>query len=335
MASSKSRLGRGLGALIAGGGTTSKAKEESNKTTPPTSPGKAPSSGGSKGKQVTKKTTKVEEGKTVEKLESLEGFTEVAVADVQPNPYQPRRDFVPEHLNELAESIRSEGLLQPIVVRESGDGYQLIAGERRWRAFQQLKLKKIPARVVSAGDFSSASMALIENLQRESLNPVEEARGYSSLIQDFDLTQESVSERVGKGRATVANALRLLQLEEEILGYLSSGLLSTGHAKVVLGIESKQEQLLLARRIIEDGLSVRATEKLLQSLKKGRGFSSKKGRVITEGERVAIEDIQKRFSSHLNAKVELKHSPKKGKILIEYQGNEDLQRILEKVGVPD
>ncbi len=336
MASSKSRLGRGLGALIAGGGTTSKAKEESQKTTPPTSHGNSPSSGGSKGKQVTKKITKKsEESKPLEKPESLEGFKEVAVADVQPNPYQPRRDFVPEHLNELAESIRSEGLLQPIVVRESGDGYQLIAGERRWRAFQQLKLKKIPARVVSAGDFSSASMALIENLQRESLNPVEEARGYSSLIQDFDLTQESVSERVGKGRATVANALRLLQLEEEILGYLSSGLLSAGHAKVVLGIESKQEQLLLARRIIEDGLSVRATEKLLQSLKKGRGFSSKKGRVITEGERVAIEDIQKRFSSHLNAKVELKHSPKKGKILIEYQGNEDLQRILEKIGVPD
>ncbi|MBL4575628.1 MAG: ParB/RepB/Spo0J family partition protein [Opitutaceae bacterium] len=331
MASSKSRLGRGLGALISRGGKA--VREEGKPQNPITSSSgsKSKPSGNTKGKKASKTAVKVEPSQP----DSLEGFKEIAVSNVQPNPFQPRRDFAPDHLSELAESIRAEGLLQPIVVREVDDGYQLIAGERRWRAFQQLKLKKIPARVISAGDFSSASMALIENLQRESLNPIEEAQGYASLIRDFDLTQESVSERVGKGRASVANSLRLLQLTEEILGYLSSGLLSTGHAKVILGVETKQEQLLLARRVIEDGLSVRATEKLVQNLKKGRSFSSSKGRVLAEEDRVVIEDIQKRFSSHLNAKVELKHSPKKGKILIEYQGNEDLQRILERLGVPD
>ncbi|MEZ5277156.1 MAG: ParB/RepB/Spo0J family partition protein [Opitutaceae bacterium] len=261
------------------------------------------------------------------------GFEDIAVSAVDPNPFQPRREFSPDQLSELAESIRSEGLLQPIVVRRLGDRYQLIAGERRWRAFQLIKLKTIPARVITAGDFSSASMALIENLQRENLNPIEEASGYASLIRDFDLTQEKVADRVGKGRATVANALRLLQLEAEIQGYLAKELLSTGHAKVLLGLESPEERLAMARRAIEQGMSVRETEKLVQAARVNRGSSGGRVRKAPAVEQAAIADIERRLGSHLNARVTLKHSPKKGHILIEYQGNEDLQRILEKVGV--
>ncbi|HTX65563.1 MAG TPA: ParB/RepB/Spo0J family partition protein, partial [Opitutaceae bacterium] len=143
----------------------------------------------------------------------MAGFQEVPLHLVEPSPYQPRKEIDPAQLAELAESIRAEGLLQPIVVRPAGGKFQLIAGERRWRAFQQLKLKSIPARVLDASDASSATLTLIENLQREGLNPIDEAYGYASLIRDFDLTQEQAAERVGKGRASVANSLRLLSLE--------------------------------------------------------------------------------------------------------------------------
>jgi ParB family chromosome partitioning protein len=325
MASSKSRLGRGLGALIAGGsqrGTKTAASPE--KPTEPAS--------GKPAKATTGKDSPPP-GPPARANAAAAGFEDIAVSAVDPNPFQPRREFSPDQLAELAESIRSEGLLQPIVVRKVGDRFQLIAGERRWRAFQMIKLKSIPARVITAGDFSSASMALIENLQRENLNPIEEASGYASLIRDFDLTQEKVADRVGKGRATVANALRLLQLEAEIQGYLSKEMLSTGHAKVLLGLESPEERLAMARRAIEQGMSVRETEKLVQASRRSRGSPSGRGRKTPAVEQAAIADIERRLGSHLNSRVTLKHTPKKGQILIEYQGNEDLQRILEKLGV--
>src|SRR3954467_9547578 len=214
-AASKSVLGRGLGGLIAAGKPpvavaqpTTTAAAGNNGTAAP-----APTSNGAP------------------------GYLEVGVHLVQPSPYQARREIPPEQLTELAESIRSEGLLQPIVVRKTGEKFQLIAGERRWRAFLLLKIKAIPARIVEASNASSAALGLIENLQREGLNPIEEAHGYASLIRDFDLTQENAAERVGKGRATVANALRLLSLDSEQQGFVSKGLLSVGHAKVLLGIE--------------------------------------------------------------------------------------------------
>lgn len=260
---------------------------------------------------------------------------ELAVAKVEPNPHQPRREFEESQLTDLAESIRSEGLIQPIVVREVDGRFQLIAGERRLRAFKMLKLSKIPARIIKAGDSSSASMALIENLQRENLNPIEESMGYASLLRDFDLTQEQVAERVGKGRATIANSLRLLTLPDEVRGYLSTGLLSTGHAKVLLGLEAKQEQTLIARRIIEEGVSVRGAEGLIESLKRSGKGKQSGGRTVTPAEAAAIEDIEKRMVSYLNAKVALKHAPKKGKIVIEYTGNDDLQRILGRIGLEE
>jgi ParB family chromosome partitioning protein len=255
------------------------------------------------------------------------------VGSIEPNPYQPRRVFNPEQIEELAESIRAEGLLQPIVVRAADGKFQLIAGERRWRAFQSWQLKTIPARIVKAGNASAATMALIENLQREGLNPVDEAEGYASLIRDFDLTQEQVAERVGKGRATVANVLRLLNLSSEIRGFLSSGMISPGHAKVLLGLEADQEKAVVARRIVADGLSVRATEGVVSNIQRKAGGRRSAGSRIPAVEAIAVADIEKRLGSFLNTRVALKHHKGKGKILIDYAGNEDLQRILEKVGV--
>ncbi len=254
---------------------------------------------------------------------------------VEPSPYQFRREIAPAQLEELAESIRNEGLLQPIVVRKKGDRFQLIAGERRWRAFQLLKIKTIPARLVDASNASSAALGLIENLQREGLNPIEEAYGYASLIRDFDLTQEAASERVGKGRATVANSLRLLSLDGELQGYLGKGLLSVGHAKVLLGLEEAAQRAVLARRVIEEGMSVRATEQWIQGRKSASAAAShaNKGRGVAPMEAEAIASIEKKLVSRLGARVALRHSPKKGRIVITYAGNDDLHRILEKLGI--
>jgi ParB family chromosome partitioning protein len=303
MAAPKSRLGRGLGALIASGASAAPKLEPKAAAAPaPVGTTEAP------------------------------GFQEIDVQLVEPSPYQPRKDINAEQLNELVESIRAEGLLQPIVVRRVGDRFQLIAGERRWRAFQQLKIKSIPARILEASNASSATLTLIENLQREGLNPIEEAYGYASLIRDFDLTQEQTAERVGKGRATVANSLRLLMLEAAIQGYLAKGLLSVGHAKVLLGVEDTSKRAILARRVLEEGLSVRVLEKLALGHKPSRtGRGS--GRAVPPAEAATVADIEKRLTTHLGARVSVHHSPKRGRIVIEYAGNEDLQRILEKIGM--
>jgi ParB family chromosome partitioning protein len=263
------------------------------------------------------------------------GFLEIGVSLIEPSPYQARREITAEQLSELVASIRSEGLLQPIVVRRHGDKYQLIAGERRWRAFQVLKLKSIPARVVEASNASSAALGLIENLQREGLNPIDEAQGYASLIRDFDLTQETAAERVGKGRATVANALRLLSLDGELQGFIAKNLLSVGHAKVLLGVVDPAQRSLLARRVIEEGLSVRATEKLAVGSKNpgDRRAAQSRPSALSTKDAAAVAGIEKKLTSHLGARVAVLHTAKKGRIVIEYRGNDDLQRVLEKLGV--
>ena len=306
MAAPKSRLGRGLGGLIAAAAPKVVAKPNAPSAAESRTAGPAPST----------------------------GFLEISVSAIEASPYQARRELSADQLQELAESIRSEGLLQPIVVRKVGEKYQLVAGERRWRAFQLLKIKTIPARIVEASNASSAALGLIENLQREGLNPIEEAYGYASLIRDFDLTQEAASERVGKGRATVANSLRLLLLDGELQGYLGKGLLSVGHAKVLLGVEDAAQRAVLARRVIEEGLSVRGTERLVDARKPSiAGGAHPQGRAVPAVESAAITSIEKKLVSHLGARVSLQHSPKKGKIVINYAGNDDLHRILEKLGI--
>jgi ParB family chromosome partitioning protein len=300
---SKSRLGRGLGGLIAAAKPMPPFSEHAG--SPPAPAHEAP------------------------------GYRELPVDLIEPSPHQARREIPPEQLAELAESIRSEGLLQPVVVRRQGGKFTLIAGERRWRAFLQLGIKAIPARVVEASDASAAVLGLIENLQREGLNPVDEAHGYASLIRDFDLTQETAAGRVGKSRAAVANALRLLALDAEIQGFLAKGLLSTGHAKVLLGVEDTARRTVLARQVIEDGLSVRATEKLVQAAQAAPGGRAVRSRPrgVTPADAAAVAAIQQKLTSHLGTRVAVLHSPKKGRIVIEYRGNEDLQRLLSKLGV--
>jgi len=305
-----SRLGRGLGALITSSAAAPKpspvtSSQDESRRSPQGAGGPVQSDG-------------------------LPGYREITVALIEPNPYQPRKEFADEALADLVDSIRAEGLLQPIIVRPLGDRFQLIAGERRWRAFQKLAIRTIPARVMSSSDASSASLALIENLQRADLNPIEEAHGYASLIRDFDLTQDAAAQRVGKGRATVANSLRLLALEAELQGYVGKGLLSVGHAKVLLGVEHAPERLVLARRSLEQGLSVRALEELLRH--KSAGGTGRKRR-MPGSMALALTDIEKKLTSHLGARSTLKHSPKRGRIIVEYAGNDDLQRVLGKMGL--
>ncbi|WP_309398017.1 ParB/RepB/Spo0J family partition protein [Cerasicoccus maritimus] len=313
MAAPKSRLGRGLGGIIAGGGAKKTAvKKTVAKTDAP------------KAEAAPKATPAPPAGP----------YREIAVAAIVPNPYQPRREMDPAHVEELANSIRSEGLLQPIVVRttKEKDQFELIAGERRWRAHQKLGLKTIAARVMDASDASSAVISLIENLQREGLNPIEEALGYASLMKDFDLTQEAVSDRIGRPRASIANTLRLLALDREIQGYLAKGMLSTGHAKVLLGVEDPAQRLILARRAIEAGMSVREVEKQVKRIKSESNLRKDPASHDAASETV-VRDLEKQISSRLNTKVQLKHTPKKGRLIIEYYGNEDLQRILERTGL--
>lgn len=328
MSNSKSRLGRGLGGLISGaGGAQNKPKADSAEAPAK----KAAAKSAKKSAQPAKPTAKAQAVPV--SAPNAPGYREIEVNQIVANPYQPRREIHSEQVEELAKSIQSEGLLQPIVVREKKGKFELIAGERRLHAFKHLKLPKIPARIIEASDASSATLALIENLQRENLNPIDEALGYASLVRDFDLTQEAAAERVGKGRATVANALRLLTLGSEIQGFLSRRLISTGHAKVLLGLESAEHQKLLARRIIETGMSVREAESQVRRLKESGGQSSRKKSKAPEAEQTAIRDLEKRMGDHFNTRVSLKHSPKKGRITIEYFGNDDLDRILEKLGL--
>ena len=252
---------------------------------------------------------------------------ELPLTAIVPNPRQPRRDFDDAQVKELADSIRSEGLMQPIVVRKVKDGYELIAGERRFRAFKLIGEKTITARILEASDASSAVLALIENLQRADLNAIDEALGFASLMRDFSLTQEAVAERLGKPRTSIANSVRLLALDNELQAYVRKGQLSAGHAKALLGIENVAHRVQVARLVIEKGLSVRATEaevKKLASTKKG----DRKQAVQT-----VVADVQKRLASHFAAPVSVVRKGTKGSISIPFSSDDELARLLEKIGI--
>lgn len=321
MANPKKRLGRGLGGLISQGASDSK-----------------PISSVEAASRLQSLRVQPQDSSNNESTESiLGGFTEIPTGLVVENPYQPRKEIDEEALEGLANSIREEGLLQPIVVRKVADGFELIAGERRLRAFRKLGIEKIPARIIEASDASSASLALIENLQREGLNPIEEALGYASLIRDFDLTQEKAAERLGKSRVSVTNSLRLLRLGADVQGYISKGILSTGHAKVILGLEKNMEQQTFARRVIEQGWSVREAEKQLKRFRTNAGKAEKTPPgtkpAASSSEVSAIRDLEKKVSQLLSAETQLKHGKSKGQLVINYHGLDDLQRILEKIGI--
>jgi ParB family transcriptional regulator, chromosome partitioning protein len=253
---------------------------------------------------------------------------------ITPSPLQPRQEFRNEHLQELVESIRERGIIQPLIVRKVDDKYELIAGERRWRAARELQLAEAPAIVRTASDREVLELALIENLQREDLNPIEEAGAYERLHRDFGLTQEEISKRVGKSRASVANAMRLLDLDSGAQALLKQGRLSVGHAKVLLSLKSHEEQRLLMDVIVRQGASVRVAEKLAaqQLVRLGRPFS-KRTSADEPTLSPAIQNLQNLLTRRLATRVVIHHAEKRGSISIEYYGTDDLHRIISELGV--
>jgi ParB family chromosome partitioning protein len=253
---------------------------------------------------------------------------------IRHSPFQPRKDFPAESLQELADSIKQQGVIQPLVVREKDNHFELIAGERRWRAAQLAGLREVPIIVRNVDDKAVLEMALIENLQRENLNPIEEALGYAQLTEQFQLRQEDVATRVGKSRAAVANALRLLKLPADLQSYLRSSRLSLGHAKVILGLDRAEHQTLAAERVLRDGLSVRATEELVARLQPSSAQATGKAGGATAAPRdVNITSLEDRLRERFGTKVQLRYRQGKGSLEIKYYSDDELERILELVGV--
>ena len=244
---------------------------------------------------------------------------------VEPNPDQPRHSFDETELQELADSIAQHGVIQPLTVREMPNGYfQIIAGERRWRASRLANLSEIPAVVIEADDKTAMELALIENLQRQDLNPVEEARGYDALISEYGMTQEEAAQRVGKSRPAVANALRLLALPEKVLAMLEEGKLTAGHARAVLSLKNEKKQLDAANKIAALGLSVRQAELLCKNMSRE---PEKKPVVTLEVDYVA--ECEKSLSKHLGRGVKIINGKRKGRFELEFYGQEDLQVLLD------
>ena len=260
--------------------------------------------------------------------QNSDSVVSLKITDVEPNKNQPRKEFDEEKLDELAQSIREHGVITPILVTKSKNGfYSIVAGERRWRAAKKAGIKQIPAIVKELTDAQISEIALIENLQREDLNPVEEALGYKRLMEEFSLTQDQVSERLGKSRSSVANALRLLNLSKDIIELLKDGKLSVGHAKVILSVKDKAEQFDLAKKIIEGDMSVRATEQMIKQ-KAEKNPSEKKAKKKTDlNLKLAFEAIEKSMSSSLGTKVSISDRGGKGVIKIEYYSKDELERI--------
>ncbi len=253
-----------------------------------------------------------------------EGFVWIGLDQILANPRQPRKEFHDEALNELARSIQNHGVLQPVVVRRASKGYQLIAGERRWRAAQKAGLSRVPAIIRDAAEDQLLEIALIENLQRQDLNPVEEARAFSSLIDELGLTQEEVSKRVGKSRASVANSLRILKLPEIIQDLLRRGTLSAGHAKVLLGLSHPQDQIRLAKAAAKRGMSVRDLERSLARHSRLDGSKRREARTHTDPNTAKAEDDLKRA---LATQVRITRRGKGGSVIIDFYDEEDLHRL--------
>ena len=263
---------------------------------------------------------------TITEARKAGSLTYVAVDAIRPNPYQPRGAVDGDALDELAESMRTSGLLQPVVVRPAENGtYQLIAGERRWRAAQRLGWEEIPVVVREVDDRTLLTLALVENLQRDALSPIDEARGYTRLIEEFGVSQGQVGELVGRDRSTVANALRLLKLPLAVQSLVHAGRLSTGHARALLGLRETVEVERLATVAIEHGLSVRAVEELVR-----QGHAAKHRRRLRKVD-PAVRRIEDALRQRLRTDVRVSTRGKSGRVTINFYSDDDLQRILEIV----
>lgn len=252
------------------------------------------------------------------------GILEVDINYIAPNEKQPRKNFDEEKLNALSQSIKENGLIQPILVTKNGEYYTIIAGERRWRAAKIAGLKKIPVIEKKLSDIEIMEISLIENLQREDLNPMEEAMAYKRLVEDFSLTQEEIAKRVGKSRPAIANSLRLLNLDSRVANYVVEGTLSEGHGRMLVSIDDRNLQYEIAKKIIDESLNVRQTEKLIKKLNEKKVVSDKK-----EKKDIYIKEIEEKLKNILGTKVIINKSRKKGKIEIEYYSEDDFQRIMD------
>jgi len=317
----KPALGRGLGALLGGAAPSAKP------VLPP-----SPSSASIVNEPVTTDSTTA----MAVASEVAGQVRRVALARVRPCPFQPRKEFTAEALQELTDSIREQGIIQPLIVRAQGDGYELIAGERRWRAAQRAGLTEVPVIVREADDREVLELALIENLQRENLNPLEEAQGYAELTDKFQLRQEDVALKVGKSRAVVANALRLLKLPAEIQSYVRDGRLSVGHAKAILALSSAPEQSLAAERVLKQGLNVRQAEALVAHLQQQVSATPShraNGSGTTVVPDVHVANLENKLRERLGTKVQLRYRQGKGALDIRFYSDDELERILQLLGI--
>ncbi len=255
---------------------------------------------------------------------------ELGIEEIEPNRAQPRHIFKAEKLEELAQSIRVNGLIQPIVVRRHDDSFQIIAGERRWRAAQLAGLTKVPCLIKDVRDDEMLALSLIENIQREELNPIEEATAYKNLIEQLNATQEEIARQVGKDRASIANSIRLLKLPMEIQHMVEEELLTMGHARALLALDSEEKQMAMAKQVIVQSLSVRETEKLIKRIQEGEIEKPQpQPDPIIERERANIQQAETRLSRKLSAPVKIKFSEKGGQIEIGFASMDDLMRVYD------
>jgi len=262
-----------------------------------------------------------------------ERVQQVALTSIVASPLQPRKEFAPDALQELIDSIREKGIIQPLIVRQVNGKHELIAGERRWRAAQQVGLAEAPVIVRQASDLEVLELSLIENLQRADLNPIEEAQAYARLANEFKMRQEDIAQKVGRSRASIANAMRLLDLHPLIQSWVTQGLLTVGHAKVLLGLKAHDEQVAIAETALRRSSPVRDVERMVA---RQLGAGRKRTRTPrAEVSSATINDLQNRLQTHLGTRVTMHHGDKRGRIEIEYYGNDDLQRVLSAIGLPN
>ena len=254
-------------------------------------------------------------------------FASIPVEQIQPNPQQPRDVFEPEAFQELVHSVKEFGVLQPIVVRPAGDGFQLIMGERRWRASKEAGLAQIPAIIRETSDENLLRDALLENLHRSDLNPLEEAAAYKQLLEDFGITQEQLADKLGRSRPQITNTLRLMKLPVMVQEKLVSGVLSSGHARALLSIENESQVIELANKVIKQGLSVRALEELI-SVTKGKKPKAKITPGSTGG---ALTELEERLAERLNTSVSIKLGKKRGQLVIDFANFADLKRLIDEI----
>ncbi len=265
--------------------------------------------------------------------EGGEKIHEIGLTSIVPSPLQPRKEFAPEALQELMDSIRQHGIIQPLIVRMVDGRHELIAGERRWRAAQQAGLTKVPVIVREATDLDVLEVSLIENLQRADLNPIEEAQAYARLAGEFGMRQDDIARKVGRSRAAVANSMRLLDLHQQVQGWVTQGLLSVGHAKVLLGLKGQEEQLAVAETILRRSATVRDAERMV-ARQLGTARKRRRSQASAIVSLATVDDLQNRLQQHLGTRVTFHHGEKRGRIEIEYYGNDDLERVLHAIGLP-